>query len=59
MKNKNSTIWELTTKFQKANSKIDYLNATMTNNDLDKLDRSEDLFLISNQVKVCAKAFII
>lgn len=52
MKNNNSTVWELTTKFQKSNSEIDYISATLINdNDLDTSNRNEDLFLI-NQVKV-------
>jgi len=54
MKDNNSTVWELTTKFQKGSSEIDYINATIINdNDLQPCDRTEDLFLISNQVKVC------
>lgn len=52
LKNKSSTVWELTTKFQKGSSEIDYLNATIIN-DLDTQNRTEDLFLISSQVKVC------
>lgn len=53
MKDKDSTVWELTTKFQKGSSEIDYINATIINhNDLQPCDRTEDLFLISNQVKV-------
>jgi len=47
-------VWELTTKFQKGNLDIDYINATIINdNDLNAHDRTEDLFLISNQNKVC------
>jgi len=54
MKDKNSSVWELTTKFQKSNSEIDYINATLINeNEIQSCDRTEDLFLISNQVKVC------
>jgi len=54
MKDKDSTVWELTTKFQKGSSEIDYINATIINHsDLQPCDRTEDLFLISNQVKVC------
>ncbi|XP_025199706.1 zinc finger protein 658B-like [Melanaphis sacchari] len=52
MKDKHSTVWELTTKFQKGSSEIDYINATIINdNELQACDRTEDLFLISNQVK--------
>jgi len=48
MKDKNSTVWELTTKFQKGDSEIDFINATIINdNDLEECDRTEDLFLIS------------
>lgn len=54
LKNKSSTVWELTTKLQKGSSEIDFLNATIiSDNDLNTHDRTEDLFLISNQVKVC------
>lgn len=53
MKDKNSTVWELTTKFQKTNSEIDYMSAAILNeNNLESNNRTEDLFLISNQVKV-------
>lgn len=53
MKDKNSTVWELTTKFQKNSSEIDYMSDTLLNeNNLDSDNRTEDLFLISNQVKV-------
>lgn len=46
-------MWELTTKFQKTNSEIDYMSATILNeNNLESNNRTEDLFLISNQVKV-------
>lgn len=52
-KDKNLTIWELTTKFQKGSSEIDYISATLINdNDLGTRDRAEDLFLISSQDKV-------
>lgn len=54
MKEKNSTVWELTTKFQKGSSEIDFINAAIINdNDLDTHNSTEDLFLISNQDKVC------
>lgn len=53
MKDDNSTVWELTTKFQKGNSEIDYISATLINdNDLGTSNRTDDIFLI-NQVKVC------
>lgn len=59
MKDKNSTVWELTTKFQKGGSEIDFINATIINdNDLQPCDRTEDLFLITNQVKVCKLSII-
>jgi len=46
-------MWKLTTKFQKCNSEIDYISATLINDDnLGTHDRTEDLFLISNQDKV-------
>jgi len=52
LKDKNSTLWELTTKFQKGGPEINYLNGTLINeNDLGTHDRTDDLFLISNQVK--------
>lgn len=58
LKNKSSTVWELTTKLQKGNSEIDYLNATIiSDNDLNTHNRTEDLFLISNQVKVCVNIY--
>lgn len=54
LKNKSSTVWEITTKLQKSSSEIDFLNATIiSDNDLNTHDRTEDLFLISNHVKVC------
>lgn len=53
MKDKNSTVWELTTKFQKTTSEIDYMSAAILNeNNLESNNRTDDLFLISNQVKV-------
>lgn len=52
-KDRNSIIWELTTKFQKGSSEIDYISASLINdNDLDTRDRATDLFLISSQDKV-------
>lgn len=50
-------MWELTTKFQKDSSEVDYINAAIINdNNLDNLDtqnRAEDLIFMSNEVKVC------
>lgn len=46
-------MWELTTKFQKNSSDIDYISASLINdNDLSTRNRAEDLFLISSQEKV-------
>lgn len=51
---KNSTMWELTTKFQKHSSVVDYSSSTLINdNDMNMDVRIDDLFLISNEVKVC------
>lgn len=46
-------MWELTTKFQKGSSDIDYISASLINdNDLGTCKEAEDLFLISSQDKV-------
>lgn len=60
MKEKNSTLWELTTKFQKDSSDIDYMSATIINDDdLGIHERTENLFSNSNQVKVCFSLYVI
>ncbi|XP_050441797.1 zinc finger protein 32-like [Adelges cooleyi] len=51
-RDKYSTVWELTTKFCKDSSDVDYVSATIINNEiLDEQNKTQDLFLTDNQIK--------
>ncbi|XP_050547259.1 zinc finger protein 665-like [Daktulosphaira vitifoliae] len=48
----NSTVWELTTKFRKGSSEVDYVSATIINDEIfEEQHRTQDLFLGPDQVK--------